>query len=126
MATDPPRTTPSPTRVQLRRTNGWRMPADTVKVCRPSVFGNPFTPAQAIEAGYAKPDIAQEFVVRCFQEWLDHKQTGSSMWWQGPGSRGRRQAILPALPSLRGKNLACWCRLGQPCHADVLLALANG
>ena len=27
---------------------------------------------------------------------------------------------------LRGKNLACWCRLDQPCHADVLLEIANG
>jgi len=26
---------------------------------------------------------------------------------------------------LRGKNLACWCALDQPCHADVLLELAN-
>lgn len=29
------------------------------------------------------------------------------------------------LPSIRGKNLACWCPLDQPCHADVLLELAN-
>ena len=27
--------------------------------------------------------------------------------------------------SLRGRNLACWCPLDQPCHADVLLELAN-
>jgi hypothetical protein len=27
---------------------------------------------------------------------------------------------------LRGRNLACWCPLDQPCHADVLLELANG
>lgn len=27
---------------------------------------------------------------------------------------------------LRGHDLACWCALGQPCHADVLLELANG
>lgn len=27
---------------------------------------------------------------------------------------------------LAGKNLACWCKLGDPCHADVLLELANG
>jgi len=27
---------------------------------------------------------------------------------------------------LRGKDLACWCPLDQPCHADVLLELANG
>jgi hypothetical protein len=26
---------------------------------------------------------------------------------------------------LRGKNLACWCKPGEPCHADVLLELAN-
>lgn len=27
---------------------------------------------------------------------------------------------------LAGKDLACWCPLNQPCHADVLLAIANG
>lgn len=26
---------------------------------------------------------------------------------------------------LRGKNLACFCPLDQPCHADVLLEIAN-
>jgi hypothetical protein len=30
-----------------------------------------------------------------------------------------------ALEELRGKNLACWCKPGAPCHADVLLELAN-
>ena len=29
------------------------------------------------------------------------------------------------LAALRGKDLACWCPLDQPCHADVLLELAN-
>lgn len=29
------------------------------------------------------------------------------------------------LAELRGRNLACWCRPGTPCHADVLLELAN-
>lgn len=29
------------------------------------------------------------------------------------------------LAPLRGKNLACWCKLGEPCHADVLIELAN-
>jgi hypothetical protein len=27
--------------------------------------------------------------------------------------------------ALRGKDLACWCREGEPCHADVWLRLAN-
>ena len=26
---------------------------------------------------------------------------------------------------LRGKNLICWCKIGAPCHADVLLEVAN-
>ena len=26
---------------------------------------------------------------------------------------------------LAGKNLACWCKPGEPCHADVLLEIAN-
>lgn len=26
---------------------------------------------------------------------------------------------------LAGKDLACWCPLDRPCHADVLLELAN-
>lgn len=27
---------------------------------------------------------------------------------------------------LAGRDLACWCPLDQPCHADVLLEIANG
>lgn len=27
---------------------------------------------------------------------------------------------------LRGRDLACWCPLDEPCHADWLLFLANG
>jgi hypothetical protein len=29
------------------------------------------------------------------------------------------------LAPLRGHDLVCWCPLDQPCHADVLLELAN-
>jgi hypothetical protein len=39
--------------------------------------------------------------------------------------RSHATTILARLLDLRGKNLACWCRLDQPCHADVLLELAN-
>jgi hypothetical protein len=28
--------------------------------------------------------------------------------------------------ALHGKNLACWCKIGAPCHGDVLLQIANG
>lgn len=39
---------------------------------------------------------------------------------------GRRPTLGEIKRELRGKDLACWCPLGQPCHADVLLELANG
>lgn len=36
----------------------------------------------------------------------------------------RRHVVMRhALPGLRGRPLACWCRLDRPCHADVLLEL---
>ena len=41
---------------------------------------------------------------------------------------GRQTIAIPERPDLaplRGHDLACWCPLDQPCHADVLLELAN-
>ncbi|WP_269076435.1 DUF4326 domain-containing protein [Sphingobium cupriresistens] len=43
----------------------------------------------------------------------------------GVESEARRSVILAEIANLRGKNLACWCPLDQPCHADVLLEIAN-
>lgn len=33
--------------------------------------------------------------------------------------------LAAAIAELSGRNLACWCALDQPCHADLLLELAN-
>jgi hypothetical protein len=41
------------------------------------------------------------------------------------GGEAMRSRLLAKLPEIRGKNLACWCAPGQPCHADVLLEMAN-
>ncbi len=116
-----------PHRVQLRRTKGWRLPPNTIVVARGPgrIFGNPFTVETAIDSGYATAATARAFVVECFGDWLGPSQSGRD-WWQGPGSDQRRAAFLNGLPTLRGKNLACWCGPGEPCHADVLLKIANG
>lgn len=37
-----------------------------------------------------------------------------------------RPTVEEIQTKLRGHNLACWCPLSQPCHADVLLEIANG
>ena len=86
----------APVRVQLRRTKGWRMPENTVKVSRPSPYGN--------YAGSTRADYEADI---------------ASM------SNADRAFFMDRVAELRGKNLACWCRLDQPCHADVLLELAN-
>lgn len=114
-----------PERVQRRRTKGWKMPPNTVSVTRPGVFGNPFTVAHALESGYVTGEAAaRTFVVECFDDWLAGGRHGRD-WWQGPESDKRRAEILRRLPELRGKDLACWCPAGSPCHADILLRLAN-
>lgn len=115
--------TNKPKRIQLRRTKGWRKPDGAIVVSRPSKFGNPFTVEGCRAAGYQGTD--EELRIRCieaFQVWL------GPYWrenWDGEESRQRRQAILDTLPGLRGKDLACWCGDGKPCHADVLIEYAN-
>ncbi len=107
-----------PRRIQLSRTKGWRMPANTVKVCRPGPWGNPFrvgstlTQVSGAEQGLTF-EVTPEIAVRLFRELA----TSDS-----PAGEATREA---ARIELRGKNLACWCPLDQPCHADVLLEIAN-
>lgn len=125
----------TPKRIQLRRAKGWKKPAGCVVVSRPSLFGNPFTVKAAREAGYGthNPDGTRatreesdrrltEWCVSLFRSWLTNpKQTD----YVGPEAEKKRAALLARLPELRGKDLGCWCALDAPCHADVLLELAN-
>lgn len=103
------------------------MPPNTVKVARPGPFGNPFKAAAAIEAGFIsslKDPQLNRFLVDCFSDWLTDGRHGRD-WWQGSESDAAKSAIRIGLTKLRGKNLACFCPLDKPCHADVLLELAN-
>jgi hypothetical protein len=124
---------PDPVRLQLSRRKGFNLQTlslatnglPAVKVARPGFWGNPFTVERAIQSGYATVDTAQAFVVECFSDWLRPLPAPQRDWWQGPESDARKAAILGHLQNLRGKNLACWCKPGAPCHADALLELAN-
>lgn len=85
------------------------MPENTVSVCRPGPWGNPF--------GVHPDEGGQEQAVELYDEWL------GGCW---PNTEpDRRDWILMHLHTLRGKNLACFCKEGTPCHADVLIRLAN-
>ena len=113
-----------PFRVQRKRTKGYRMPPNTVSVCRPGRFGNPFTADECRAAGYEGTDLQiKQCCVSAFRAWLCDKDGWLN--WQGDEAEKVKAAILEGLESLRGKNLACFCKLGEPCHADVLLELAN-
>lgn len=102
-----------PVRVQLRRTKGWRMPKNTVKVSRPSIFGNPCK--VGMFKGYTAADA-----VRDYRRYLERDlQVRSFENAFGP------PPSLARIRELRGKNLACFCPLSTPCHADVLLEIAN-
>lgn len=114
----------APKRIQRRRTKGWKMPDNTVSICRPGKFGNPFKSDGCREAGFTGTDL--EIKKRCvetFRAWLVHPDWRIN--WDGKESETRRQAILDSLPDLRGKDVACFCPTDQPCHGDVLLTLAN-
>ena len=112
-----------PERIQLRRTKGWKMPPNTVRVARPSRFGNPFRvglklkPCGCRSAGECTHNAFRcetpAEAVEAYRNWLN------TIMACGNG-RMRKD-----IESLRGKNLACWCPIGSPCHADVLLELAN-
>ena len=115
----------APVRVQLSRAKGWRMPENTVKVDRSTLFGNPWTVEEARNAGFAGSDVLlARWVVRLFREYLegDNRSAARTLGRCAayPASRLRER-----FPHLRGKNLACWCALDAPCHADVLLEMAN-
>ncbi|MEM8822070.1 MAG: DUF4326 domain-containing protein [Pseudomonadota bacterium] len=74
-----------------------------------------------------------EAVVALFDTWLSGVGLGGlpnnltdigRVKWR-TGMLARRKIILDRLPELRGRDLACFCALDAPCHADVLLRLAN-
>lgn len=108
----------TPQRIQRQRAKGWRMPENTVYVGRPTIFGNPFSVESYWQIGYSGTErAARQWAVEQFNLWTaGHKN--------GPGGL-RRVTLAGRLSELRGKNLACWCPLDQPCHADVLLEIAN-
>ena len=118
----------APERIQRKRTKGWRMPEGAIYVGRPTRWGNPFN----IE--WHGRDLAVETFRRSAQGgWnpfrLDHLSDAMydrmydahTRWYERLGGH----PVDLARSELHGHDLACWCPLDQPCHADVLLEIAN-
>ena len=105
----------APKRIQLRRTKGWRKPDGAVVVARPSKWGNPWQVGMALMTH--TPTLGGEYV----REFAITPHIAVALY---------RAAFTPDVDQIRaelaGRDLACWCPLDQPCHADVLLEIANG
>lgn len=98
-----------PKRVQRKRTKGWRMPSNTIYVGRGSKWGNPYVIGDAMVSDLIVMDTYVLFsiddVLKEYERYINNSEID--------------------LKPLKGKNLACWCPLDKPCHADILLKLAN-
>ena len=116
-----------PKRIQRHRTKGWRMPEGAIYVGRPTIWGNPY---RVVRQGKTT------WEVYAFE---DSSPTASFVSRTGVEARAFAVERLLCLidnhrdpwgadrirNELAGSDLACWCPLGQPCHADVLLEIAN-
>jgi hypothetical protein len=124
-----------PVRIQRSRAKGWRKPEGAVYVGRGSAFGNPVvcTPHGCeLKLCGCCPGFAYRCCVKVFREYVTSgiegrgSHTGSFVIaCDGLAGYPYRNEIVRRLPELRGKDLMCWCPLDKPCHADVLLELAN-
>lgn len=136
----------APKRIQRRRAAGWRMPDGARYVGRPTVFGNPAVIERSVLdrsqwivwAGDIGPRVAsvtsltaaRQAAVDTFRDWVT---SGQGLVASGPGPEAemtsaytwQHRDLHERLHELAGRDLACWCPLDQPCHADVLLELAN-
>ena len=107
-----------PQRIQRQRTPGWRMPEGAVYVGRPSRWGNPWRAEQVQGVGWCCTDPGGRIVQARDRHDAHDLATAHFRAWLP------RQAL--DLAPLRGRPLACWCPLDVPCHANVLLEVANG
>lgn len=99
----------TPKRIQRKRTKGWRMPEGAVYVGRPTRWGNPWT----IRGDAERVASLHRYAIEKQEVFL----------W--PWEYGNMPSHAEIRAELAGKDLVCWCSESQPCHADVLLEIAN-
>lgn len=92
------------------------MPENTIYVGRPTKWGNPHKVGVSLakeprESKYDYRRMSVMDTVNAYKETI--------LFWV------KEDPKKYDLSELKGKNLACWCKEGEPCHADVLLELAN-
>lgn len=111
-----------PDRIQLRRTRGWRLREGAVVVTRPGRWGNPY--------------VVHKHSEKCGDEHLgcppycvDDAEEAARRYRHAVLYPVQEQPSVPTPDEIRaelaGRDLACWCPTSGPCHADVLIEIAN-
>lgn len=114
-----------PKRIQRRRVKGWRMPHGAVYVGRPTVWGSPY---RVVRVGKVTWEV--ERFGRLIAAFTSRTGTEPRLYAVDRLAldlrRGRGPWSTDTIRNeLAGLDLACWCPLDQPCHADILLTIAN-
>lgn len=117
-----------PVRIQLSRKRGFNLMRHSIErnglaavnVARPGKWGNPYYPGCGIGYGgfddqmrMVMPEPTPTVVVKWFRFRCEDMR------------KNQPKDFAAYIAPLKGCNLACWCKPGDPCHADVLLDLAN-
>jgi hypothetical protein len=110
-----------PVRLQLSRRAGFNLQAmsqstnglPAIHVGRPGPWGNPFVVGKHGDAAYCV-DLYKALLAGLLRVGADPNVEALE---------STRRFIDENGHELRGHNLACWCKPGAPCHADVLLKL---
>ncbi len=132
----------TPIRVQRSRKKGYKLPENTVCVSRGTKYGNPFEVskdgnkwiittsegkrceeilAKNAKLKYNTKEEATIDAIKCYSKWIvpyEHSSPISDFYIS-------KHILQEAISDLRGKTLACWCKLDEHCHADFLLKLVN-
>lgn len=108
----------TPRRIQLSRKKGFRLPPNTTIVDRRTKWGNPWKVGTRLLA-LTGPEQGQKIMLSHPRAVAMHRTTALGKGTEARTFRARVKA------ELKGKNLACWCPLDGPCHADILLEIAN-
>lgn len=117
----PPMT--KPVRLQLSRRRGFDLQAlstsangrEAVHDGRPGPWCNPFVVGKYGDAGYCV-DLYRALLAERLRVGADPEVEALVR---------TRRFVAEYVDELRGKNLACWCRPGAPCRADVIIAVGN-
>lgn len=125
----------NPIRVQRRREKGYKMPENTIYVGRGSRWCSPFRVMQYSDKKWAiktdGSDKCGDILVTYCHAVYDTKEGAlidavkCYKYWLMFYTNKEVTFIDDAKRYLKGKNLACWCNLGEKCHADVLMNIVN-